>query len=125
MLRHFSAAMWMRGLSSLPSQLAEAAGPSTSGSGFRGCVVGLLSRGFTCVDAAGDGSDWKLGGSRGHATMWPDHFVSLNNIADNPKAHKRRKRVGRGTGSGLGKTSGKGHKGQKARAGKFIDESLL
>jgi len=29
----------------------------------------------------------------------------------------RRRRVGRGTGSGLGKTSGKGHKGQKARAG--------
>ena len=28
-----------------------------------------------------------------------------------------RKRVGRGTGSGLGKTSGKGHKGQKARSG--------
>ena len=32
-------------------------------------------------------------------------------------ARKNRKRVGRGTGSGLGKTSGKGHKGQKARSG--------
>ena len=32
-------------------------------------------------------------------------------------AKKSRKRVGRGTGSGLGKTSGKGHKGQKARSG--------
>ncbi len=31
--------------------------------------------------------------------------------------HKARKRVGRGPGSGLGKTSGRGHKGQKARAG--------
>ncbi len=31
--------------------------------------------------------------------------------------HKSRKRVGRGRGSGLGKTCGKGHKGQKARAG--------
>ena len=31
---------------------------------------------------------------------------------------KRRKRVGRGIGSGLGKTSGKGHKGQNARSGK-------
>ena len=30
---------------------------------------------------------------------------------------KDRKRVGRGTGSGIGKTSGKGHKGQKARSG--------
>lgn len=33
-------------------------------------------------------------------------------------ASKSRKRVGRGTGSGMGKTSGKGHKGQNARAGK-------
>jgi large subunit ribosomal protein L15 len=32
-------------------------------------------------------------------------------------AHRDRKRLGRGPGSGLGKTSGKGHKGQKARAG--------
>ncbi len=31
--------------------------------------------------------------------------------------HKSRKRVGRGTGSGLGKTCGRGHKGQKSRAG--------
>jgi large subunit ribosomal protein L15 len=31
--------------------------------------------------------------------------------------HKARKRVGRGTGSGLGKTCGRGHKGQKSRAG--------
>jgi large subunit ribosomal protein L15 len=32
-------------------------------------------------------------------------------------AHRERKRLGRGPGSGLGKTSGKGHKGQKARTG--------
>ena len=32
-------------------------------------------------------------------------------------SRKKKKRVGRGTGSGLGKTSGKGHKGQKARSG--------
>ena len=35
----------------------------------------------------------------------------------NEGATKTRKRVGRGTGSGLGKTSGKGHKGQNARSG--------
>ncbi len=34
-------------------------------------------------------------------------------------ARKKRKRLGRGTGSGHGKTSGKGHKGQKARAGGY------
>ena len=33
------------------------------------------------------------------------------------KKSKKRKRVGRGTGSGLGKTSGRGHKGQRSRAG--------
>lgn len=37
-----------------------------------------------------------------------------------PKTNKKRKRVGRGEASGLGKTSGKGHKGQKARSGASI-----
>jgi large subunit ribosomal protein L15 len=43
--------------------------------------------------------------------------MRLNELADNPGARKDRKRVGRGIGSGRGKTSGKGVKGQKARAG--------
>ena len=43
--------------------------------------------------------------------------MNLNEIKDNPKATKDRKRIGRGIGSGTGKTSGKGHKGQKARSG--------
>jgi large subunit ribosomal protein L15 len=43
--------------------------------------------------------------------------MRLNEISDNVGATKPRKRVGRGIGSGLGKTSGKGHKGQKARSG--------
>jgi len=43
--------------------------------------------------------------------------MKLNEIRDNPGAHYRAKRVGRGIGSGKGKTSGKGVKGQKARAG--------
>ena len=43
--------------------------------------------------------------------------MKLNQIADNKGAHKARKRIGRGIGSGTGKTSGKGHKGQKSRAG--------
>ena len=46
--------------------------------------------------------------------------MRLNELRDNPGARPARKRVGRGTGSGLGKTSGKGHKGQKARAGVAI-----
>lgn len=43
--------------------------------------------------------------------------MKLNEISDNPGATHPRKRLGRGIGSGLGKTSGKGHKGQKARSG--------
>lgn len=46
--------------------------------------------------------------------------MRLNELSDNPGATSPRKRVGRGTGSGLGKTSGKGHKGQKARSGVAI-----
>ena len=43
--------------------------------------------------------------------------MRLNEIRDNPGARRARKRVGRGIGSGKGKTSGRGHKGQKARSG--------
>ena len=47
--------------------------------------------------------------------------MKLNSISDNPGATKNRKRVGRGIGSGTGKTSGSGHKGQKARSGVSIN----
>jgi large subunit ribosomal protein L15 len=43
--------------------------------------------------------------------------MKLNQIADNPGARKVRTRVGRGIGSGLGKTAGRGGKGQTARKG--------
>lgn len=46
--------------------------------------------------------------------------MKLNELSDNPGARHPRKRLGRGIGSGLGKTSGKGHKGQKARRGVAI-----
>jgi large subunit ribosomal protein L15 len=43
--------------------------------------------------------------------------MKLNELAPAPGSRKARKRVGRGIGSGSGKTSGKGHKGQKSRSG--------
>jgi len=46
--------------------------------------------------------------------------VRLNEIADNPGARKKKARVGRGIGSGTGKTSTHGQKGQKARSGVAI-----
>ena len=45
--------------------------------------------------------------------------MRLNTIKPAPGANKPRKRVARGGGSGLGKTAGRGHKGQKARSGGF------
>ena len=46
--------------------------------------------------------------------------MKLNEINDNPGAHKSRIRVGRGIGSGKGKTGGRGVKGQKSRTGVAI-----
>ena len=43
--------------------------------------------------------------------------IGLDNLVPAPGSHRDRKRVGRGPGSGKGKTAGKGHKGIKARAG--------
>ena len=43
--------------------------------------------------------------------------IGLHNLSPAPGSNRDRKRIGRGPGSGTGKTSGKGHKGIKARAG--------
>jgi large subunit ribosomal protein L15 len=45
--------------------------------------------------------------------------MNLNTLAPAPGSKKDAKRVGRGIGSGLGKTGGRGHKGQKSRSGGF------
>lgn len=46
-------------------------------------------------------------------------MMNLNSLSPDPGSRPSKKRLGRGIGSGLGKTSGRGHKGQKARAGGF------
>ncbi|MDP6352095.1 MAG: 50S ribosomal protein L15 [Alphaproteobacteria bacterium] len=46
--------------------------------------------------------------------------MKLNELKDNPGARRDRKRIGRGIGSGKGKTAGRGHKGQKSRSGVAI-----
>ena len=43
--------------------------------------------------------------------------LALNNLSPAPGSTHKKKRIGRGPGSGLGKTAGKGHKGQKSRSG--------
>lgn len=47
--------------------------------------------------------------------------MKLNELRDNPGATKKRKRVGRGPGSGTGKMAGRGIKGQKSRSGVAIN----
>ncbi len=47
--------------------------------------------------------------------------MKLNDIRDNSAATRARRRVGRGIGSGTGKTAGSGHKGQKSRSGVSIN----
>ncbi|RCW85592.1 50S ribosomal protein L15 [Phyllobacterium bourgognense] len=47
--------------------------------------------------------------------------MKLNDLSENPGATKTRKRVGRGIGSGSGKTAGRGVKGQKSRSGVAIN----
>jgi large subunit ribosomal protein L15 len=46
--------------------------------------------------------------------------MKLNELSDNAGARKERTRIGRGIGSGKGKTGGRGHKGQKSRSGVAI-----
>src|SRR5689334_25170110 len=48
-------------------------------------------------------------------------MARLNELRDNPGANKKRVRVGRGIGSGVGKTGGRGGKGQTARSGVAIN----
>jgi large subunit ribosomal protein L15 len=45
--------------------------------------------------------------------------MNLNSLSPDPGSRPPRRRLGRGIGSGLGKTSGKGHKGQKSRSGGY------
>lgn len=47
--------------------------------------------------------------------------MKLNQLQDNPGATHNSKRIGRGVGSGKGKTAGKGHKGARARSGVSIN----
>ena len=47
--------------------------------------------------------------------------MRLNSLSDNVGARKKKKRVGRGPGSGMGKTAGRGIKGQKSRSGVAIN----
>ncbi|TVP44278.1 MAG: 50S ribosomal protein L15 [Gemmatimonadales bacterium] len=47
-------------------------------------------------------------------------MTELHDLRPSPGSHRNRKRVGRGPGSGTGKTSGRGQKGQKARSGASI-----
>ena len=50
--------------------------------------------------------------------------MRLHDLKPQPGAKHRRKRLGRGEGSGLGKTSGRGHKGQRSRSGGTVEAAF-
>jgi large subunit ribosomal protein L15 len=58
-----------------------------------------------------------MSGTGRHDESTEDFVMKLNQISDNAGAHKARMRIGRGIGSGKGKTGGRGGKGQTARSG--------
>ena len=58
-----------------------------------------------------------MAAKREKAAGAPVEKIGLHNLSPAPGSHRARRRVGRGPGSGMGKTSGKGHKGIKARSG--------
>jgi len=70
-------------------------------------------RSFSTLSAIASQSPWSIFGVQSR----PLAMLAMHTIRDKEGAIKRKKRVGRGAGSGLGKTSGRGMKGQKARSG--------
>ena len=64
---------------------------------------------------------WRLRNNHGGLSdirrLWS---MRLNELRDNAGSTRNRARVGRGIGSGTGKTAGRGHKGQKSRSGVAI-----
>ena len=90
--------------------------------------VSHLVRSLSCVSLGGPAVVPGYGRTMSSAQSPRDHeplgepitFLTLNNLSDNPGAVTRKRRVGRGIGSSKGKTCGRGHKGQKARAGRGV-----
>ena len=80
----------------------------------RGDGDALDRGGFELSDGEGRGVTRGPGAAIDHAA---GGVLALNALRDVDGARRARKRVGRGVGSGKGKTSGRGHKGQKARSG--------
>jgi large subunit ribosomal protein L15 len=86
--------------------------PAVRERGLTGRCISPLSR------TAGEGAERSEAGEGAARTVVEiGQAMKLNEIRDNPGSHYRAKRVGRGIGSGKGKTSGRGGKGQTARSG--------
>jgi len=77
----------------------------------------LLTRQVAVQPLASISSDTWATFARPYSADVKGAYLRLNELADNPGAKAQKKRVGRGQGSGYGGTSGRGHKGQKARSG--------
>ncbi|CAI5536142.1 unnamed protein product [Closterium sp. Naga37s-1] len=93
----------------LPSQTLRS--PLPNSAPFHASLLAAASsRAFRAAAFSASAQAASSGGSGG--------LLTLNALADREGARRTGKRVGRGMGSGKGKTAGRGHKGQKARAGR-------
>lgn len=82
--------------------------PLTSAAQWRGSAAPITAQALRQVSSRAQPQPAAPGGAP---------FLRLNELRDRPGARHGKKRLGRGIGSGTGKTAGRGHKGQKARAG--------
>ena len=105
---HISAASALLRRPAGAAATAAAAAAAPSASSAAACHLSTTAAATTASAAADD------------ANREVVTFLTLNNLSDNPGARKYRRRIGRGIGSSKGKTSGRGHKGQKARAGRGV-----
>ena len=85
-------------------------------------IRGRINRSITWSGSSRWRRSRRLGARRNHAPAAARESsegrrMKLNELAPNPGSRKAPKRIGRGIGSGTGKTAGRGHKGQRARAG--------
>lgn len=78
--------------------------------------VNVVNRTSLCCFSSVSNASKPAGEAQGNVQEIVE-FLTLNNISDNPGAKRKGRRIGRGIGCSKGKTSGRGHKGQKARAG--------
>ena len=113
------AALRRCGLAALPSHATAAAAASGRPGGLLGPHPAALRSGLAWQSARAASTSAAAAAAPSSSTPPPasSSFLRLNSLAPSPGSTRQTKRVGRGIGSGRGKTSTRGHKGQLSRSG--------